>query len=393
MNSFNPLIGINSSDQINDIDHITNSVNENYLYENFKFLTQLNNEYTEISKVFYKSLLESEGNTISVHEAYGEFFSDFKKIIDKFLAFIKNIFNKFTTKLNSFVQNEKYLLKNEKEFNKFMDTDTFEESGFKYSFDPNVPIVKLTIQFDSALMGDINKIKDSPAEYVDINGKTKDKTKVAIDRLHNDLRDKLENDYYDIFRGTVIGTTGVISEEDFEKECFKVYRSGKSSPEIITVSKTYINDAIKRIKEYKRAIKDIEKIKSDIDREYTAIRDKVEKMISPNRTQSDIDEKYNVIDLIGFDSSSSITDITITNDALTSLDSYLRTISSQIQQMSNIHSTAFVSKIEAVKEQFIQDKRFLYSALNVCQKGTRTGVKESYNEYEMDERNGSLWII
>ncbi len=392
MISFNPLVGINESkfsslSGFGDISSITESSDENYIIQGLDFLSEFNAEYNDLNKHFYKSILESNGDVIGIQESYGDFFSGLKKLIAKFLAFIKNIFDKFVAKLNAFIQNEKYLLKQKETFKRFTSDDDFVTDGYNYSFDPEVPLINLSIHFDSALLGDVEKIGlDKSDAMVD------DKAKRAVDKMHADLREKLENGYYDIFRANVIGSRGSISESDFTNECFKMYRSGKSEPDEVIVSRGYIDEALARIEKYKSSIKEIEETKSRINKEYTSIQNKIEKMIKPNSTE--VSSNLRNINLVGFDSDSSITDITISYDALSSLDRYLKTISNQVQEMSNIHGIAFATKIDAVKEEYQQDKRILYQALAKCQTNDKAihSVKESLDN-ENIESEGSLWII
>jgi hypothetical protein len=68
--------------------------------------------YNEAVKEFYKNIMESEDNQEIITESFEGFFDRAKEIIKKFLAFIKKIFAKFVTKLNSLFKSEKYLEKN-----------------------------------------------------------------------------------------------------------------------------------------------------------------------------------------------------------------------------------------------------------------------------------------
>lgn len=392
MNSFNPLVGINeskSSSDLTNLNRVTESSEVNYFGEMVDFLIQLNEDHINLNKRFYKSLLESEGDVIFVQESYGDFFDGFKKIIDKFLAFIKNIFDRFVTKINSFIQNEKYLLKNKKVFDRFTTSDEYETDGYNYTFDSNIPIIDLPIKFDSALLGDVNKIS---LNAIDNPRVTIDPAKVAVDKLHSGLKKKLENGYYDTFRASVIGDVGGITEDAFSTACFKTYRNGAEKPDNVYVSKAYIDSALERIAEYKKSIKDIQETKNRIYQEYNDIRAKIDQMVKPNSTE--ISGKLRAIELMGIDGDSSIT--TVSYETMTSLDKYLKTISNQVQEMSNIHGIAFASKMDAVKEQYRQDKRILYDVLSDMHTTTKAinDIKESYDDSnDTIEEGGSLWIF
>lgn len=372
MNSFNPLIAISEANTTT-IDEITFK-DENLLTLALDNITSLNEECNSITKSFYKSILESNGDVISVQESYGDFFSMFKKIIDKFLKVISDLFNKFISRLTAMIQGEKYILNHQKDLEHFSAQDQFVTDGYIYSFVPNVPMINLSVQFDSTLIGDIGKLTVPP--LVKNKAILDDPAKRAIDKLHNRLKEDLSGDYYDIFRGMVIGSSNrMISEKDFSAECFKIFRSGESAPVNVLVTSTYINDAFSRIKDYKNAINDVETLKTNIERQYKSISNKLGRMVKPNSTE--VSEKLRNIDIDGFDNlDMSATNITISYNALSSLDSYLRTLSNQIQEMSSIHTIAFSAKLEAIKEQYQQDNRILRQALSKYQ-SINSSISES----------------
>ena len=61
------------------------------------------------------------------------------------------------------------------------------------------------------------------------------------------------------------------------------------------------------------------------------------------------------------------TDITfnkkITNLIYNKIDMYMKAKVSQVQQMSSIHTMAFSAKLQAAKDNFVQNKAILYKAL------------------------------
>lgn len=360
--SFNPLIAINEATATStvNIDDITFQ-DENFMTLATNSILSLSEDYINNSKNFYKSILESNGDATAIHESYGEFFSTFKKIIDKFLKIIGDLFSKFISRLTALIQGEKYILNHQKELENFSTADQFTTDGYNYSFDPTIPMINLSVHFDSSLIGDLGKLKAAPI--------TKDKTvlddpaKRAIDKLHNHLKNELNGDYYNIFRGMVLGgSKRLITSKDFSSECFKCYRAGEDAPIDVLVTPTYVDGALSRIKNYKDTIKDIETLKTTIEREYNSISNKLGRMVKPNSTE--VSEKLRRIDIDGFDNSDlTFTNVTISYDALSSLDSYLRTLSNQIQEMSSIHTLAFSAKLEAIKEQYQQDNRILKQIL------------------------------
>lgn len=334
---------------------------DNYIFTTFRFLTSLNEDFNNANKIFYRSVLESSGDVISIQEAYGDFFEKFKDIINKFLKFIKSLVDKFISKLMSIVQSEKYVLSRKKDLEEFSDADAFEYDGYNYSFDPEIPMIHIDpdLEFSDAIMDHIRKNMDTSAISQHEMSKKGyiDPAKKAITNAHDVLRKELDEGYYDKFRGTVIGTGMMIPETDFVEECFAVYRNNQKEPTRISIDKRYVTEALKNIQNYKATISAVERAKKDIDTKYNKLRVELEGMLRPNRTAVSADLRTVPVNRYG-------DTVTMTAEALSSLDAYLKDMSNKISEIGNIHGIAFSSKLQAIREQYMQDKKVLYTILS-----------------------------
>lgn len=404
-----------SSSDIVTLDSITEKEG-NYLTETLSFLSSLNEDYDIANRSFYRSILESDGNAVLIQEAAGSFFEGFKNLIRKFLSFIQSIFQKFITKLNSAVHSEKYLLKHKKEFKRFTSSDNFDINGYVYTFNGSVPLIDLTIAYDADFTGlttiapaSYSKILDDKklstklsdresSMATDVSNKLTDYNRftMAVKALHAELKDKIDDDsYYDIFRGKVLGQDGIrISDDDFGNECWKVYRNGEDSTEKIEINRTYIDLALKRIENYKDTIKKVEHLQQDIDKKYRKLEEKVDKMVKANKV-TDVSSTNRSVTVAGYDGTDYET--TISSDGLNELNAYIKTLTAIVQQMSSIHSMAFASKLDAIKDEYVQDKAALYTALSKCESAKKIRAAKGYSESAALDKEtiggGKLWIM
>ena len=63
--------------------------------------------------------MEANNDEEVIHEAFSDFTSKVKEIIQKFLNFIKSVFNKFIISMNKLIKSDKYLKDHKKEFSNF----------------------------------------------------------------------------------------------------------------------------------------------------------------------------------------------------------------------------------------------------------------------------------
>ena len=111
----------------------TLDLEECYFESAIKFIIETNKEFTNSKITLYNKILENSSTTV-IHESFSDFFVKVKEIIDKFLKFLKSLFQRFLTQLARIIGSDKYLEKHKKDFDKFKDGDKFKLDGFKYTF-------------------------------------------------------------------------------------------------------------------------------------------------------------------------------------------------------------------------------------------------------------------
>lgn len=338
------------SSNVRYLNDITERDNHSYLEETYHYILELNKEFNDANKGFYRSLLESGDNEELIHESFGDFFNKIKEIIAKFLAFIKSIFERFVTGLNRFIKSDNYLKKHSKDFNKFSTENEFTFQGYDFTFSSNVPVVNALAAFNSDFVFklDNNDMSFSTAENI----------KASREKLSDSLE---SGDWYDTFRGRVLGYDTPIYKSDFANELFAAYRNGESSKEDIEVDSHYVNIAYSSFTNHDKAISEVKKNKSRIDGEYESIRKQVDKMAKVSYSNGEA----NAVMTISPDGTR--TPGTLTGDQVTQMDLYIKSKVNQVQEMSTIHAMAFAAKLDAYNDMYKQDKAVLYKALSRIQ--------------------------
>lgn len=340
-----PLINVNKL--------ATLDLEESYTIMACDFLKECNNEIANHKIALYKSISESAGNYGVVLESFSDFFVKIKDIIDKFLKFIKSLFNKFITTLMKFVSSDKYITKHKKDFNKFKEADEFEFDGYEYSFVPNIPKSNAILEFNNNLFSDL---------YGD---KNKQLTLVSV-------RDVVRNidfeDYYDNFRAKVLGNdTGKIYINDFSEECFKIFRSGDLDTKNMDITSIQVRQSLNRFLDYKKTKSAVERDQKNIEHDYEQVKKDMQNVVKRNGDLSvaafvnSLPSDNGITQVDGTNTTNM--GMNLTSDFMAQIDMYVKAKVDQIQECSNIHVLAFSAKLDALKECYKQDRNILYTAL------------------------------
>lgn len=345
-----------------------------YMAECYAFLSDYNRSYFDASKQLYKTIMESCDSPEVIHEGFGDFFGKVKEIIKKFLAWIKKIFNKFIAKMNSMFKSESYLKKNKNEFSKFKTEDEFEFEGYKFTnlYDGgNVPVIS-TIS-----LGDVNDSLSNAFGNGTLNYDT-------LKSKYDGYEDSKE-DFFDAFRGKVLGDQNDIPASQFDEECFMKFRDDSKEKSKMTITSSEVSAAYMRFEGYDKLKKAVEKTRNDIDKEYGALERYFEKSYKLSKDSFKItdytgshstyvdDQKshlgmtsgeYNYSDTESGAAGSGNKTKATAAEQKSLIESFLRARAAQVNQMSNIHGIAFSAKLTAAKDCFNQDKAILYKALS-----------------------------
>lgn len=388
---------------IDNIGYVDKSFDSfSFIQEGYDFVLETNAFFNEAERDFYSKILGSYGDDNIINESFGDFFGAIKKIINKFIEWIKKIFKQFAAKLAGLVGSEKYIKKHKTLLYSFSTEDEFEYSGYKYTKidDASIPRanacdafgetsgntsspymdklggLSLTLGYRVAGDTDIGNGEEADA----INTKRK-KLEDLLKKRNEEYDDKVE-DFYDAFRGHVIGIDHDIDDTDFSEELFKLFRNDESSESSITIDSNYVTEAYRRFDKYKDTIKQINKTKDAIIKDYQDLEKQLDKLIEYNKDAKSFSvksvsrdyssnqilklggapEKFATFDDTGKASNTDAAP-SYSQAAFDSLNLWLKKQSTRVNRMCDIHSRAFSAKLEAAKDCFSQDKKILNKAI------------------------------
>lgn len=367
-----------SNIDISNIGYIDNELsNRSFVQEGYNFILEMGKDYMNAEKTFYSNILGSYGDDNIITESFKDFFGKIKDIIKKFIEWIKKIFKEFVLKMNALFSNEKYIKKHHKLLNKFESQDEFEFNGYNFT-----KIDDVTTPADEALsafkrtssvdyLSTNNWYGNDSISISDDNQKNARATQTTayntqldtkLDELNNGL-----NDFYETFRGTVINKQEKYDNSEYTEVLFRLFRDEDDTPSNITIDSSYVSAAYRRFENYKETIKSIEKTQRGIIKDYEALEKHLDKLIKINTA----DNKLSIATTSNTYASSEIDILTQSSDGKSldskalydKMNSYLKVQSSKVSQMCSIHTQAFTAKLEAIKDQFKQDKKIIYKAI------------------------------
>lgn len=355
-----PLINV---DKLSAMD-----LEESYFLKTVNFLKENMSDYTKAKITLYKTISEATSDTV-VLEGFSDFFSAIKSIIDKFLKWIKQLFQRFINTLNSLIESDNYLQKNKKVIDKFRSEDEFEIKGYKFTFQDNIPATDIVQDWSASLFDELGNDDAISTEMV---------------RSANSTLNDYNDSYYDKFRGKVLGKEENISSADFAEEMFKIFRDGELDTDSITVDTGYIRLAKDRYFNYKNIISDVKRQQKRIEDAYHGVEKQLKDIISNNGKANPsqfISMLPDNVAVTQADTTALDSEGKFSGEFMTQLDIFIKNKVQQIQEISNIHALAFSVKLDAEKDCFKQDKATLYTALSkIYKNGSKRESVENINE-------------
>lgn len=341
----------------------TNLEENYYLNDSLNFLLECQRELLSYRRDFYKLVLESaEENPYVINEAFNDVMDKIKAIIKKILAYIESLVKRFITAIAKFVSSDKYIIKHKKDFSKFPSKETFTISGYNYTLQDNVPAVDVVGL-------DMNNLRSKLLEI----GKSNDAIGVKASKLSVILSEMSSEERLEQVRKEILRVSHNISDSDFVNEVFAIYRDGKSSEDSITIRKEDVTRAANDFEDYKKKIKEVNRLKSEISAKYKSLEGQLDDII-----------KYNINDAL-YKHNGELEN-SISNNLSTLVNQQVQVVN----KISTYHVQAIAAKLDAYNALVVQDKNILYKALNIIQKDiSNMRIMESYevHDYTLDAMN------
>lgn len=373
----------------------TDNSEHSYFVEACKFAEEMDNMMVEMNRSFYGSICESQGSTVLIHEGFSDWVDTFKKLLKKVIDFLHALLNKFWVGLNMLIKREAFIKDHKKDFIKFNDNHKFHMNIFTFTFDNNIP--EETAIYSSLDLNSLDAIKDKNlykdfkdsfntgdgnANYETKSGGISAKTdnigaiEKSSEELYKNLKDELDNDtYYDLVRGRFLGKPETrVDSVDYSKDLFEVFRDGQSGKEDHEFEYSDIQDALARFENYERIKKDLTKKKNAAEKEYKAVEKELDGLVKKGK-----DKKITIKGINGDKEFVVGSDV-----AINKYDLYIKTLSTMVHEVSNLHTIAFSARLDAYKDCFKQDKTILYKALYRILGNIKTGERKYSTPKESD---------
>jgi len=359
---------------------IVDSENYNFHLEGYEFVLQQAKDMNRCLEQFYSSI-NSRSNILTesvlLTESFDTFTGKIREVVSKFLKFIKRIFDKFIAQMNALFRSEKYIEKNKNELHKFTSDMDFKIQGYKFT--KLMDDIPLSNAYDSFFDSKSLKLKD----FISSDNSIK-----KITSSYDSFMDGLEENY-EAFRAEVLNMKGdYLTASQFDDELFTIFRDDSKTTSEIEITETEVSESLTQFIGYKNHLKSIEKTRDEIIRDYTRLERDLNKLVSIkdgklsyNRAEDisdyssgqlatfEDDQDYNDAALSAYNADSGDDDATKASSAKNrklindKLSQFIKAKATQVNKYSSIHSLAFTAKIQAVKDNFIQNKIILTKAL------------------------------
>jgi hypothetical protein len=357
-----PLIDINKL--------ATLDLQESYFAECVRFVNESNKSITDAKMTLYKNIYEASTDTV-VLESFSDFFAQIKAIIDKFLKFIKSLFDRFIANLNKAIKSDKFIKKNKDVIRQFNSDCEFDMTGYTFTFNREVPVSSAIIDITSDMFSDLKEAPsgDLNAEYV---------KNLASAMSYDDQ-------WYDNFRGKVMGKNDeYIEAGDFQEELFRAFRDDSLETENIVVDSTIVMEALRRFENYKETEKQTRREQKDIENAYNDLKNTIRKLSNKGSVNLKAitgyigdTSKLNTIDgTKSYAASATSSGFAVSSELGIAFDLFTKAKCDQVQRCSDIHVLAYGAKLDALKDCLKQDRATLYTAYNMVRK---RGVDDGRN--------------
>lgn len=313
------------------------STDVDFYTEAMGFVMESNQAYFNNACILYKSILESKNDPHVIHEGFSDFIDWIRKIIKKAIDFVKRLFDKFVLFLNKLVKTDSYIKKHKDKLSKFTSDDNFDYTGYQFTIKTDLP-----------------KINDLKTELEKNDFKAAISSK-EMDKEYNKLVATLEGDYYDNMRGKLLGTNQSISETDFDKELFSVFRNGTTDTTEFTIDKATVDQCLKELEDTKALKDSIESSKKRLIETLSKLETSFSKGVGILNSQG----SYNVT--IPPDQETSAT---VGANDIHIVDLFVKAKATQVKKVSDICVMVYAAKLNAVKDRYKQNKDIVYKALS-----------------------------
>lgn len=312
-----------------------------YKEENQSYFSKAISLCQESNMFCRKTLLGIGENEMVVREFFDNstIVSIIKAIIDIFIQNIKELVEHFLNAMGVFTKGEAHIEKYASQILKFDGVLRIEDFyHYKYTnLEADIPPLDINKQILSEYDRLVDKLKKIGREkYRDDLIKSLNTFAIESKR---DFKDK------DIFllRGRIVNKRHGCSRELYSEELYKIFRNGKTAGELGEIHQEEIHEAYRRWKNGDIFEKDIKHQRKIIEANAAEIKKRIRNIDLALVTNGNYTSDYDLDNL---------------------LNNIIRIECDKIQEICNTTVLAFGTKLDALKEALIQDKKVLYYTIS-----------------------------
>lgn len=321
-------------------------VNELYLCSSINELHKINEEFRELNKRSFKSILEAETKT-EENVQFCEYFKEFKLIIDKFCNKINELASKSVINIENIVDTYKDLIEDDNLTNSFTPFN-MEIYKFRNLDDKEVPEFKVkkcfTKEFDNIglLMQDLGPIASDEA-----------KLKI-IASVYNSLKKEMDEDFLEKCAEKLLDEE-YDKKKSFSEQVYNLFREGKEDKNIV---KADIQEAKSVLMNYIKYTETIKLMAEKLIDDFMTIGNSMQDMIFQNKSctmkiNTDTDGVVN-------------REYKLNTYSMNQFNIFMKTKTSQISQVANMYMVAFSIKLDSIVDFINQNKDILSKAKDSC---------------------------
>lgn len=316
--------------------------------DNRDFETEFNNLFKDNScfedHSFMLSMLESSQNIDILQEGFSDILESARSFFEKLIKVIKEFVKRQITLMKSYIA----------DFNKFLE----KHKDYLYTLNPDFNMEVYSFTIDEA-SPNLSYIKDLVYSYRDGLSRI---TTITSDEI-KEMKKKFE-DNKNQMRGNILGTNDVITSDDFYTVVKNRYRDNSSKPYKTRITKGNLTFAIETFPKLKQMKDSVEKEEKEI----VALLNELKKFFSKSPTTYYRDNRrYIALKDIEMDNNTlkytRAQDIEYDMNHMKKIDSYFSFKFAEAKFISDVTTTVFREKINAIRDAMKQYKDIIIGSI------------------------------
>ena len=346
--------------------NIHSMVNTNMEESCFVSIINKINENSKIqtkNKINLYELLALNKDEMILMESFADYHVQASEIIKKFLHFLVNKVNTFNSSMQHFIDDQTPIREHKADLENIKHYEDDGKEGYEYTIHDNIPNIMALDRFNASLFDDL--FKSSVTDF------SVDSIQTAIGNLN------VEQEYA-LFRGELLGHQSAISNLEFSRELYRVFRDGNDAYIELNIDTEMIQAIVEQWFNYNT-------IKQNLVSQIKIIAKMCEDILAKIAT---VTENNNGLTLQAF-SKLLPGDIRVTSvngkdvdtegyrmapDMVIQIDLYCKIKLDQLEKYTNYICMAMGAKMDAIQAMYMQSRSILLDAVHMIEHKDAYGI-------------------